>query len=111
MLYEGCGIATERCSGSIYCEHLYYWVWSSEIITTAPGKQHRRCSKCGRRECVPVCADQVPCDDCRDPLCEDLCHWEERARRREIEHTSTCEHNVAETAGPMVLKNGILRYR
>ena len=40
------------------------------MFTTAPMKQHRVCTLCGRGECVSVCDDKVPMSECSSKTCQ-----------------------------------------
>lgn len=87
------------CLGSIYCEHR--WNWSGEVVTTSPLKQHRRCVRCGRKECVSVCKFDMRIEDCRDPECDG--HWD----RYPVPANAPVVVN--EPKGYYNLRNGILQ--
>ena len=73
--HEAAGVVEELGEGVVdlkagdpSCQHT--WRWSGEIFTTYPMKQHRVCTACGRTECVAVCDDKQPMDECKRPTCK-----------------------------------------
>lgn len=86
----GCFDKDPSSQGLPDCVHS--WNWSDEIITTAPAQQHRRCTSCGRRECISICRDQVPLEDCKDAACKYHVWFRELVAEPDVEppaHTGT----------------------
>jgi hypothetical protein len=92
-----CTMLGKKNLGDPNCQH--QWSWSGEIITTAPAMQHRRCTLCGRKECVSICKSETRLEDCRDPNCSG--HWDRNVVAAEPKQPKS----------GLILKNGILRYR